>query len=66
MGYSDNVKNTAGASGGQMLVRVADSAGQGGVIGGNEVQFFVRSGSTQTFVGSPGFGTSGIAANSSW
>lgn len=65
MGYSDNVKNTAGSSGGQMLVRVADSAGTGGVINGNDVQFFVRSGLSATFVGSPGFGTS-VYYNGGW
>lgn len=57
MGYSDYVKNTAGSNGGQMLIRVADAAGQGGVISSNEVQFFVRSGLSATWVGSPGFAT---------
>ena len=65
MGYSDNVKNTAGASGGQMMIRVADGAGTAGVINGNDVQFFVRSGSSATYVGSPGFGTSAFY-NGAW
>lgn len=64
MGYSDYVQNT-GSSGGQMLIRVADASGQAGVIAGNDVKFFVRSGLTATFVGTPGFGTS-VYANGGW
>lgn len=64
MGYSDNVQNT-GSYGGQMLIRVADAAGQAGVIAGNDVKFFVRSGLTATWVGTPGFGTS-VYANGGW
>ncbi len=65
MGYSDYVKNTAGAQGGQMLVRVADSAGTASVINGNDIMFYVRSGLSATFVGSPGFGTS-VYVNGGW
>ena len=57
MGYRDYVKNTSGSNGGQMLIRVGDPVGQTGVINANEVQFFVRSGLSATWVGSPGFGT---------
>ena len=64
MGYADYTQGTG--SGGIMLIRVADAAGQGGVINGNDIQFFLRTTNSSTFVGSPGFGTSGIAANSSW
>lgn len=65
MSYTDYVKNTAGSQGGQMLVRVAGNSGTAGVIGDKQVQFFVRSGLTQTTVGSPGFGTS-VYYNGAW
>lgn len=64
MGYSDHVQAT-GSSGGQMLIRVADSAGTSGVISSNDIKFFVRSGLSATFVGSPGFGTK-VYANGGW
>ena len=63
MGYADYTKGTG--SGGIMLIRVADSAGQGGVINGNDVQFFLRTTNSGTFVGSPGFGTS-VYYNNTW
>lgn len=66
MGYSDYVKNIAGASGGQFMIRVADSGGQGGVINGNDVQFFIRSGLSSTFVGSPGFAMWAAWNGSGW
>lgn len=64
MGYSDYVQNT-GSNGGQMLIRVADASGQAGVIAANDVKFFVRSGLTATWIGTPGFGTS-VYANGGW
>lgn len=63
MGYADYTKATG--SGGIMLVRVADAAGAAGVISGNEVQFFLRTTNSATFVGSPGFGTS-VYYNGGW
>lgn len=65
MGYSDQVDNITGASGGQMMMRIADSAGQAGVINGNDIQFFIRSGLSSTFVGSPGFALQGYW-NGTW
>lgn len=63
MGYADYTK-AIGANG-TMLVRVADSAGQAGVISANEVQFFIASGSSATWVGSPGIPTS-VYYNGGW
>lgn len=63
MGYADYTQGTG--SGGIMLIRVADAAGQGGVINGNDVQFFLRTTNSGTFVGSPGFGTS-VYYNNTW
>ena len=63
MGYADYTKGTG--SGGIMLIRVADSAGQSGVINGNDIQFFLRTTNSGTFVGSPGFGTS-VYYNNTW
>lgn len=51
MGYADYTTPTGA---GEMLIRVADSAGQGGVINADRVQFFVRSGYSSTYIGSPG------------
>ncbi len=63
MGYIDRIKNTG--SDGQMMVRDGDHNGYAGVIGANEVQFFVRSKLAQTSVGSPGFRTS-VYYNGAW
>ena len=63
MGYADYTQGTG--SGGIMLIRVADAAGQGGVINGNDIQFFLRTTNSGTFVGSPGFGTS-VYYNGTW
>lgn len=63
MGYADYTQGTG--NGGIMLIRVADSAGQGGVINGNDVQFFLRTTLSATYVGSPGFGTS-VYYNNTW
>ena len=48
-----------------MLIRVADSAGTAGVINPNEVQFFLRTTNSATFVGSPGFATKAYV-NGGW
>jgi hypothetical protein len=53
MGHADYTRGTG--NGGVMLIRVADSSGTPGVIGGNEIQFHIRAGLSGTFVGSPGF-----------
>lgn len=63
MGYADYTQGTG--NGGIMLIRVADSAGQGGVINGNDVQFFLRTTLSATWIGSPGFGTS-VYYNNTW
>lgn len=63
MGYADYTQGTG--SGGIMLIRVADAAGQAGVINGNDIQFFLRTTNSATFVGSPGFGTS-VYYNGTW
>ena len=64
MGYADYTQGTG--SGGIMMIRVADAAGQGGVINGNDIQFFLRTTNSGTFVGSPGFGTQWAANGSGW
>lgn len=63
MGYAEYTQATG--SGGIMMIRVADAAGQGGVINGNDIQFFLRTTNSGTFVGSPGFGTS-VYYNNTW
>lgn len=64
MGYADYTQGTG--SGGIMLMRVADAAGQSGVINGNDIQFFLRTTNSATFVGSPGFKTYWAANGSGW
>ncbi|QGJ89450.1 minor tail protein [Microbacterium phage Smarties] len=49
MGYADYTRGTGTT--GTMLVRVADAAGQNGVITANHIQFWINAGQSQTNVG---------------
>ncbi|QGJ92702.1 minor tail protein [Microbacterium phage Megan] len=53
MGYADYTRGTGTT--GTMMIRVADSAGQNGVITANHIQFWLNAGQSATNVGSAGW-----------